>query len=338
VATRPQEGTRVDTEAGSASSERRATRSQKLVTGPVSATKITRARKAATGPTATKAPTSRKAVARKATRPVSASKVGGPRRAAVTKRTTGAAGATKAAAPRKAVVKKTVKEDAARATTLVEEKQAEPVSAPVTASVVAGLSDSSEQAPVLSVVESVPALAKSGYRQIRLGAALGWAAAGLMAGAGVIHLAFAPDHIAEYLPFGVAFYVMGVGQIAAALAVVALGRSRRLLWGAVWANLGICGLWLVTRTVGLPIGAEHWTPEKVGLADSVCVVFQLAAAAVLGLMLGRRPALVRVRDRHIGLRIAATALAIFALAVAPVTIHASSTGHETHSASAMKAG
>lgn len=336
MATRSEEGTRVDAE--EASPERRATRSHKQVTGTVSATKITRARRAATGPTVTEAPTPGKAVAKKATRPVSASKVGGPRKAAGTKRTTGAVGATKAAAPRKAVAKKTVKEEAARGMTFVEEKQAEPVSAPVTASVVAVPSDSSEQAPVLPVVGPVPALAKSGSRQMRLAAALGWAAAGLMAGAGVIHLAFAPDHIAEYLPFGVAFYVMGVGQLAAALAVVALGRSRRLLWGAFWANLAICGLWLVTRTVGLPIGAEHWTPEKVGLADSVCVAFQLAAAAVLGLMLGRRPALVRVRDRHIGVRMAATTLAIFALALVPVTIHASSTGHETHSASPMTAG
>jgi hypothetical protein len=163
---------------------------------------------------------------------------------------------------------------------------------------------------------------------------LAWASAGLMVGAGVIHFAFAPDHIAEYLPFGIAFYAMGVAQVAGGLAVGIFSRSRPLLLAAVAGSLGICALWLVSRTVGLPIGAELWHPEKVGVADTVCVGFQLGTAGLLGAILARRGAFGRLRERHLGWRTAAVALTAFALAVVPLTVHASNTGHEMPSAAA----
>jgi hypothetical protein len=49
-------------------------------------------------------------------------------------------------------------------------------------------------------------------------------------------------------------------------------------------------LWIVSRTVGLPIGPERWTPESVGAIDSIAsadelvlsllVMFQLQAPNV----------------------------------------------------------
>src|SRR5438128_2729279 len=80
-------------------------------------------------------------------------------------------------------------------------------------------------------------------REIPVSVTFAWVAAALMAGAGVIHLAFGPDHMAEYLPFGVAFYVMGFGQLVGGLAVAFPSGSRRLLSAAILANLGITALW-----------------------------------------------------------------------------------------------
>jgi hypothetical protein len=160
-------------------------------------------------------------------------------------------------------------------------------------------------------------------------AAVAWVAGGLMAAAGVLHLAFAPDHIKEYLPFGIAFYVMGVGQLGGAVAVGVWKRSRRVLFAAVLANVGLCALWLVTRTVGLPIGATPWTAEKIGVADSVCVAFQLTLAGLLGFLLARRPAFSRLRGRRIGFITAAAVMTVFALVLVPLTVHASHTGHES---------
>ena len=187
-------------------------------------------------------------------------------------------------------------------------------------------------AQVAPVAEAGPANIASQTRPRRsmsLSATLAWAAAGLVAAAGVIHLAFAPDHIKEYLPFGISFYVMGVGQLVGALAVGLWSRSRRLLFAAVVANVGLCGLWLVTRTVGLPIGATPWTAEKVGVADVTCVAFQLTLAVLLGALIIRRPVFSGLRERRFGLAWAAATLTAFFLVIVPLTIHASHTGHES---------
>ena len=39
-------------------------------------------------------------------------------------------------------------------------------------------------------------------------------------------------------------------------------------------------LWLVSRTIGLPIGPETWTPEAVGLADVGCCLLELVTLAL----------------------------------------------------------
>src|SRR5438132_857350 len=174
-------------------------------------------------------------------------------------------------------------------------------------------------------------------RRVSVGTFLAFAAAVLTVGAGVIHFAFAPDHIAEYLPFGIAFYAMGVAQVAGGLAVAIFRRSRPLFLAVVVGSLGICALWLVTRTVGLPIGAELWHPEKVGVADTVCVAFQLATAGLLGSILPRRGAFSRLWESHLGWRTAAVALTALAIVVAPRSLHASHTGHEMSASADMPA-
>jgi hypothetical protein len=165
-------------------------------------------------------------------------------------------------------------------------------------------------------------------REIPVSVTFAWVAAALMAGAGVIHLAFGPDHMAEYLPFGVAFYVMGFGQLIGGLAVAFPSGSRRLLSAAILANLGISALWLISRTVGLPIGSEPWTKEAVGIADVTCVAFQLGVAGLLATEMIRRPRFERLRAHRIGLPAAVAALSVFALFFVPVTVHASHTGHD----------
>ncbi|HMC43552.1 MAG TPA: hypothetical protein VKI20_11130 [Acidimicrobiales bacterium] len=178
---------------------------------------------------------------------------------------------------------------------------------------------------------------KSPARRVSVRTFVAWAAAMLMVAAGVIHFAFAPDHIAEYLPFGIAFYAMGVAQVGGGLAVGIFRRSRPVLLAAVAGSLGICALWLVTRTVGLPIGAELWHPEKVGVADTVCVGFQLGTAVLLGGILARRGAFSRLWESHLGWRTAAVALTALAIVVAPLTVHASHTGHEMSASADMPA-
>jgi hypothetical protein len=67
-------------------------------------------------------------------------------------------------------------------------------------------------------------------------------------------------------------------------ALVVLRPSREaLIWGAA-ANGVIVALWVMSRTVGVPVGPQPWVPEPVGAVDAIaaaeCVIV-LAASCVV---------------------------------------------------------
>ena len=99
-------------------------------------------------------------------------------------------------------------------------------------------------------------------------------------GAGLVHFAVVHEHLAEWWLFG-AFFI-GIGVIQVGWAVLALARDRAPLPRVVAAvNAGVIVLWVVTRTVGLPVGPERWTPEAVGVADVVCAALEAVVVVVL---------------------------------------------------------
>ena len=107
----------------------------------------------------------------------------------------------------------------------------------------------------------------------------------LVASAGV-HLAVTPAHLREFAAFGVFFVVAGLSQLAAALWCV-----RRASMAAVWFAAGLSAaivlVWLMSRTIGLPIGPEAGTAEPVGLADVVSTIYEVAAV-VISIAVARR--------------------------------------------------
>ncbi|HMA35487.1 MAG TPA: multicopper oxidase family protein [Chloroflexia bacterium] len=117
----------------------------------------------------------------------------------------------------------------------------------------------------------------------------------LTLGVAAIHFAVAPDHLDEYLPFGLFFIALGLAQVA--LAVATLWRpGRRLFAGAALGTLGVLGLWALSRTSGLPLGPTPWQPEAVGVADLLAAVLE-GAAVLLFALLARGP---RARRRSAG--------------------------------------
>jgi hypothetical protein len=120
----------------------------------------------------------------------------------------------------------------------------------------------------------------------------------LSAAAGTIHLTVAADHFAEYFLFGLFFVVVGAGQLAWAAIVTLVGPEPRLLLLAC-GNAFVVALWVVSRTTGVPIGPDPGVAERVGYADVVTTVFEVAlvgfAVALLfrhtGSAAGRRGAL-----------------------------------------------
>jgi hypothetical protein len=105
-----------------------------------------------------------------------------------------------------------------------------------------------------------------------------------MLGAAIIHFAFAPAHLAEETSHGVAFLVFGWLQLLGAGALAFRWRPQRAwLFAAAGVNLGIAGLWLLTRTVGLP-GEE---PEALSFPDALASGLEVVAAvAALAVALG----------------------------------------------------
>ncbi|MDL2335180.1 MAG: hypothetical protein QFC55_04015, partial [Chloroflexota bacterium] len=58
---------------------------------------------------------------------------------------------------------------------------------------------------------------------------------------------------------------------------------------AILANVGAVLVWIMSRTVGLPIGPQAWVPEQVGFADVLATSFELG---IIGLLM---PTLLRQR-------------------------------------------
>jgi hypothetical protein len=108
--------------------------------------------------------------------------------------------------------------------------------------------------------------------------ATAWVAVVLSLGAALIHFAASPEHFEESALYGAFFVVCGVAQVGwPVLAVMRPGRCL-LLAGAA-GNLAVAGLWLWTRTVGIPLGPER------GVVEAVTPVDLLAGLAELGIVM-----------------------------------------------------
>ena len=145
-------------------------------------------------------------------------------------------------------------------------------------------------------------------------------------GAGAIHLVFAPEHLAEYLPLGVGFVAAGVLQLLWAVGLVVRDSPRWLFAGGV-LSLGFVGVYLLSRTVGLPVGPEAFEAEPFGLADLICCALEMPVG-VAAILLARRPDALR---RRLGLRWAAARAASFVLVGSASTTALAATGSHEHS-------
>lgn len=115
-------------------------------------------------------------------------------------------------------------------------------------------------------------------------------AAGLSLEAGVIHLAVVDEHFAEYPPFGWLFAFLALFQAMWSFAYLARPLAR-LATVAIAVNAGAVVIWATSRSVGLPIGPEPWTPEGIGPLDVLATGIELALIGVLAiglLPLGRQ--------------------------------------------------
>jgi hypothetical protein len=120
-------------------------------------------------------------------------------------------------------------------------------------------------------------------------------AGALAAVAGLIHVKAMADHAGHYWLFGVLFGAVACAQIALAMALWRTPVSDRLLVAGAVATVGLIVVWLVSRTVGLPIGPWAGEAEAFGVSDVIVTMTEVAFIAVVSVIV--------CPDRRIGVRL-----------------------------------
>src|SRR5215213_918633 len=118
-------------------------------------------------------------------------------------------------------------------------------------------------------------------RAVGMDVTLAAVAAGMSFGAAAIHLAVVESHLDEGVIVAAFFLVTSWFQMLWPL-VYFLRRSRSIALAGLLVNLGITGVWLLSRTVGVPFGPTPWVPEAIGLTDLFATALELG---IVGLML-----------------------------------------------------
>ena len=106
-----------------------------------------------------------------------------------------------------------------------------------------------------------------------LAVVLSWTAA-------AIHVVAAYSHAGESSLHAVAFTLVAVAQLAWGVAVYRGAGSSVLASGAV-LSLAVVAAWIASRTVGLPLGPEAWTPEPVGIHGLLATADEIALALIV---------------------------------------------------------
>lgn len=103
--------------------------------------------------------------------------------------------------------------------------------------------------------------------------------------AGAVHLGQIPPHADEDPTFVLFFFVVGVLQIGGGLYLAYPAGPRKLRRGVfsfgVLGSVTTIAIWAISRTLGLPFGAEPAVPQTVGLADAAADLFELFTALLL---------------------------------------------------------
>lgn len=134
-------------------------------------------------------------------------------------------------------------------------------------------------------------------------------------GAGLVHTAVIREHFEHWWAFGIYFAVLSVYQLGWCLAAMS-ARSVPLKRVTLAVNGGVVGLWLVTRTIGLPVGPGKWEPEALGRADVAATAMQIL---IIGLLLLHSRVSARAGSRRLTSRSVLVLLAVGALAVSAIT-------------------
>ena len=115
-------------------------------------------------------------------------------------------------------------------------------------------------------------------------------AAALSFVAGALHLLAGPAHLEQWWAYGLFFFVAAAAQGAYGLVLATRGiegwggwgaMRRRVYLAGILLTLAIITLWVVSRTVGVPVGPAASEPEGIGGLDASSKLVEAALLLVL---------------------------------------------------------
>lgn len=113
-----------------------------------------------------------------------------------------------------------------------------------------------------------------------------YSAAGFSAVAGIIHAYFMSEHFEAWVGYGGFFLVATVCQLLLSHILAATRPVRReVLWAGILGNAAIIALWIVTRTLGIPLGPEAGMVEEIGALDRTSKIAELVVIVCLAVLL-----------------------------------------------------
>lgn len=113
--------------------------------------------------------------------------------------------------------------------------------------------------------------------------------------AGAIHLAQVGVHLEEGWIFAAFFLVVGTIQVIAGLLLVRPWLPI-WFWFGIAGSAALIGLWVVSRTLGLPFGPEPGQPEALGTADAAASLTEAITVVALAAWLIDRSGRRRIGD------------------------------------------
>ena len=107
--------------------------------------------------------------------------------------------------------------------------------------------------------------------------------------AAVIHVWVMPEHFEEWFGYGLFFLVAAAAQALYALILLRTPTSTVLRVGII-GNLAIIVLWVVTRTIGIPVFGPHAGEiEEIGAIDIASKLAEVLLVILLGVLLRSAP-------------------------------------------------
>jgi hypothetical protein len=113
------------------------------------------------------------------------------------------------------------------------------------------------------------------------------AAALLSLFAGWVHLAYTSSHWRDWWAYGLFFLATGIGQALLAPVLLRWPKPWVALAG-IAGNLAIVGMFVQSRTIGVPLGPHTGVAERTGVIDLATTGAEIATVALLLVLVGSR--------------------------------------------------